>query len=140
MAQLAVIVVRPDAEVDISPCRIGVASFGQAFDHLDYLADLTRRPGVLVRPEDVQAVHLCQIARNVRLGEVGNRHSLPRGSVDHLVVYIGEVLYVPDPVPPVLQVPSQNVEYHRAHRVAHVSGRIGCDAADVDRHHIALRR
>ena len=35
------------------------------------------------------------------------------------------------------QVPTDYVEDHRAHGVAHVRGSVGCDAADVHRHGVA---
>ena len=131
VTQLAVLGAALDLEINVTPCRVGVAAVDQRVDGFQNGADLLGGPGVDVGPLDVQGIHAAVKVINVLFGKVQSVYAPFLGPLDNLVVDVSEILDVPDVVPQVFQEPAQYVKGHVAKGVAHVSRRVGSHPADV---------
>ena len=139
-AQLAVLLVAADAEIDVAAGLVGVPRRDEAGGHLDDLGEFLRGAGVGVGLADVEGGHILEVLGDAPLGERLDGHALLRGALDEFVVYVREVLNAPDAEAAELQVAMEDVEDDVTHRVADVRGGVGRDAADVDANLVAGRR
>ena len=104
VAELAVLLIAADTEVDIAVGLVGVAGVDEAGDDLDDLGHLLSGAGVLVGIADVERGHVREVLADVTLGELFDGRSLLGSAVDELVVDVGEVLDAAHRETPELQV------------------------------------
>src|SRR5579875_3317877 len=110
---------------------VGEPSLLQRPDDGDHPGDLPRGPRIVGRALDPEGVHFAEEPRDVLLGQRLDGGALGAGRLDDPVLDVGEVLHVHDPVPPVLQVPADDVEDQVGHGVPHVRRAVHVGAADV---------
>ena len=130
-AELAVVGAAVHPKIDVAVHRIGVALRLQRLYHADYRRYLSGSPGVTMRAQDIQRVHLFVILLDIRFGELSRGYADVVGGLNYLVVNIGEVLDVRDVVALVFKVAPHYVEHYGHHSVADVRGRVGRDAAHI---------
>ena len=133
MAQLAVLRVGLDAEIDIAVAgHVGMAAGHQIPHQLQDLLDVLGGAGLDGGPLDVQTVGVLQVLVGIVLGHLRHGNALFLGAVDQLVVNVGDVGDKNHLVAPVFQVAAQRIEHHQRAGVAHVDIVVDRGATDVD--------
>ena len=136
-AQFAIVGELFDAVIDVVVDDIGIALVNQGLDHVDDFRHVFRNAGVFVGPADMELVHDFEIRGDIAVGNRIPRDAFAVGSVDDLVVNVGEVLDVRDFITEVFQVALDDVPGDERTGVAHVGMVVRRDAADV---HLDLAR
>ena len=131
VAELAVVVLAGNAEIDVAGGGVSVAAVDEAGDGVDDAGYLAGGPRVLGSALDVEGVHGVEIVADELLDQIVLGYAALLGALDNLVVNVGEVLDVAHPVALVLKVAAQRVEDDVAESVADVGCGVGGDAADV---------
>ena len=133
VAQLAVVRVRLDAEIDIAVARdIGVAGLHQILDDTDDLTDMLGRTGTHGRRHDIQAVGILDVLSLKLAGNLLHGGSLLLSLLDELVINIGDVGDIVDLVAAVFQIAAQRIKDDHRARVADVDIVVNRRAADID--------
>ncbi len=140
MLQCAVVLFHPYPVEDVATRLVGVPFVDQALHDLDDLRHLFGGARIYRRPHDVEVIHVAEVIVDVATGKLRYRRSALCGAVDEPVVYIGEVLDVPNLEPLELQEPAQHVEDDVAHGVPDVTFGVRRHTADVNQHLVAHRR
>ncbi|MBA7561529.1 hypothetical protein ES708_03167 [subsurface metagenome] len=133
MGELAVVGVFAYPEIDAAAGGIGKALVNQAGYYLNDFWHLLGGAGIDVslRLDDIQGFHIFLKTVGVLLGKLGGGNAALVGAVDNLVVDIGDVLHVLDPVIAEPEVAPDDIKDDIAHGVADVGVVVGGDAADV---------
>src|SRR5262249_25095716 len=131
VAQLAVIGVLADLEVDVAAGGVGVALIDQPLHHALDVADVLRRPREVVDAGDAQPLEVVLVVGGDALGQLLPIDVLPGGLVDDLVIDVGDVDDEGHLVANVRQVAFDGIEDDRADHVADVAGFVDGRAAQV---------
>src|SRR5262249_8328383 len=131
VAQLAVVLVPGDVEVDVAAGGVGVAPGDQPPHDLDHVGDVLGRLGHAVDAGDVELLQAVQVVGRHGVGEVLDRGAQLAGADDQLVVDVGDVDDEGDLVAEVGQEALDGVEDDRPDHVADVAGLVDGGAADV---------
>jgi len=113
---------------------VGQPVADQSVDQADHARDVLRGPGCHVGRLDAELPHVAVVLGDVAFGDLPKLHPLPVGPRDDLVVDVGEILDVVDPVPAVAQIAGDDVEVDGRARMADVAGVVDRDSAGVDPH------
>lgn len=128
----AVVVVRTHREVHVAVVgHVGVALLDEGLDHLLHGLDLVRGARADVGIEDAKAMHLLDEGVGELLCHIGGGTALLIGTVDDLVVHVGEVLGKGDLVALVHEVAADHVKREERARVANVNLVIDGGATDI---------
>ena len=87
----------------------------------------------------IKIVHVFKVTLREFLGQFFGRDAQTVGPGNNFIIDIGNILHAFDIVAPVFQVTPYDIEDDVAHSVAHVRIVIRGNAADVHRHHVAIR-
>jgi len=133
--ELSVILELLHGKVDVAAGHgVGQAVADEPADELDHARDVLRGPRRDRGPLDAEPAHVLVVLGDVALGDLPEPHPLLVGLRDDLVVHVGIVLDVGDPVAPVAQVSGDDVEVDGGARMADVAGVVDRDPAGVDPH------
>ena len=136
-AQFAIVGELFDAVIDVVVDDVGIALVDKSLNHVDDFIHVFRNAGILISPADVELVHDVEVRRNIAVGNSIPRDAFAVGSVDDLVVDVGEVLNVRDFIAQVFQITLDDVPCDEGTGIAHVGMVIRCNAADI---HLDLAR
>ena len=120
--------------------RIGVALVDEGLHHVDDLLHIFRGLGVDGGGTDAQTLCIGEVLLDVLFRHFLGGDALLVGTLDNLVVYVGEVLHERHLVAAVLQIAAQHVEHDDRARVADVDVVIHRRAAGVHTHFARLDR
>jgi hypothetical protein len=133
--ELAVVGVGTYAEIDIAVRRrVRVIGLDQIGDHANDLGDGLRNPRKHGRPPHVEAIQLLFVILGIAVGQRRGVFTQLGGPRDDLIVHIGEVHDVANFVPAIFQIATDEVEYDRRHRMAHVRVGVHRGTADIHPH------
>ena len=129
-----------DAEEHVPVDRVGEPAGEEGPDDVEHLGDRLRRAWVVVGPADVQGAHFPQKAVGVPPSQRLNGRALDPSGLDDAVFDIREVLDVFDLVPPILEVPPDDIEDEIRQGVPDVGWAVEVGAAHVHPHMPRLER
>ena len=133
VAQLAVVRVRLDAEIDIAVARhIGVAGLHQILDDTDDLADMLGRTGTHGRRHDIQSIGILDVLGLKLAGNLLHGGPLLLPLLDELVINVGDVGDIVDLAAAVFQITAQCVKDDHRAGIADMDIVIDRRAADID--------
>ena len=136
-AQFAVVGELFDAVIDVVVDDVGIAFVDEGLDHVDDFIHVFRYAGILVGPADVELVHDVEVRCDIAVGNGIPRDAFAVGSVDDLIVDVGEVLDVRDFIAQVFQIALDDVPRDERTGIAHVGMVVRRNAADI---HLDLAR
>ncbi len=134
LGQLPVLRELGDVVVDRAVRLVGDPALLQAADQLHHPGDVVRGARVHVRPGDPQRVQVVEEQLREGLRVLLQPHPLRVRPADGLVVHVGEVHHELHLVPPVLQVPVEDVREEEGAEVTDVRGGVDGGAAAVHPH------
>ena len=133
MAQLAVLRVALDAEVDISVLgNVGVAGIDQVLDDVQDLLDVLRCTGLDGGLFAVQTGSILEVLSLKALGHFLHGGALLLALLDELIINIGDVGDIDDLVAAVFQIAAQGIEHDQRAGIADVDIVVNGGAADID--------
>src|SRR5439155_14710931 len=91
IAELAIVRVAGDVEVDIAVGRVGKPPVNQSLDHGDDVADVLRGPRHVVDAGDVEPLEIADIVLRHPVGQLFHGRVLLAGLDDQLVVDISDI-------------------------------------------------
>ena len=103
----------------------------QALYHLHHLGDVVGRARVVLGPLDAQGLDVREEGLDVAVGVLPQRDPLLAGAADGLVVDVGQVHHLGDPVPVKLERASQHVLEQEGPQVADVGEVVDRGSAGV---------
>ena len=121
IAELAIVRVAGDVEVDIAVGRVGKPPVNQSLDHGDDVADVLRGPRHVVDAGDVEPLEIADIVLRHPVGQLFHGRVLLAGLDDQLVVDISDIDNESHRVTEVGQVALDGVEDDRSDHVADVA-------------------
>ena len=140
VAELAVVLEFQRAVVHVTVDLVGVALVDERRDEVDDLLDVLGGLRVHGRLADAERMRVGKVLGDVFFGDLLAGDALLVGTIDNLVVHVGEVLHERYLVAAVLQIAAQHVEHDDRARVADVDVVIHRRAAGVHTHFARLDR
>ncbi|VTR64010.1 hypothetical protein DESC_120102 [Desulfosarcina cetonica] len=132
--QLAVRLVAGNIEIDRAQFLVGIALLDQPFGQVHHVVHMLAGLGVMIGRLDAQDGQILVKGLDVHVGESFEGHPRGLGSVNGLVVQVGDVHHLIDRVSPVGQVTGQQIGKDEAPRLAHLQAGMGRGAAGVHGH------
>ena len=140
VVELAVALETTHTVVDITVAgRVGKALVDQRLGHRDDIADVRGRPWLAIRPQDTQTPLVFVHRLDHALGQRLEGFAILIGSLEDLVVDIGNVAHIGDVIATRTQVTRDDVEGHHHTRMADVTEVIDRHATDVHAHLVAFQ-
>src|SRR5205823_7119102 len=124
----------PDLEVHVAVHRVGEPLGDEALDERDHLGDVQGGLRLDIGRRNADRRHVLAERLDVTLGEFRGRHALGIRPSDDPVVHVREVPDERDAVALEAEVPLDDVEHHRAPRVANVGEVVHRHTTHVDAH------
>ena len=118
---------------------VGVAGLEQPLDQGDDFRQMFGGPGLDVRRQHAERTHILMKGSQVPRCQHADRHALLPGRLVDLVVHVGDIADVDQPVGAAQQ-PRQHVEYHAWPGVADVGETVDRGPADVHGHPLRIPR
>ena len=121
-------------KIDVAVDDVGVLLLDKALDEGNDVVNMVSRPRAVGRTVYTQSLGILPVGADEAFGQFldGEAHLL--GTVDHLVIDVGEVLDIRDAVTKVFHIASENVEDDERSGVADMEIVVNSGAADVKGH------
>ena len=118
--------------IDIARNLVGQSPLHQPLNQVDHSANVFRGPGRHRRRDDSQFSHVLVVFTDISLRDFEDADAFGIAFLYDLVVHIGKIFYERHLIPPVAQIPGDDVKDDGRSGMPHMADIIGRNAAGID--------